>query len=186
MVDMKQRTISAIVLLIILIGSLVISSKLFGIVMLLLAILGFNEFFNIKYRKDNKRLNTIRVLGIISLILITLNETFYKIDLKALILIPLITLSIPVVLYNDKDLYNINDSLYVIGIIYFIGLAFQNIVYLRSIDIMKCIFIFIIAFITDTYAYIGGSLVGIHKLTTISPKKTIEGSLIGTVMGVFI
>ena len=146
MVDMKQRTISAIVLLIILIGSLVISSKLFGIVMLLLAILGFNEFFNIKYKKNNKRLNTIRVLGIISLILITLNETFYKIDLKALILIPLITLSIPVVLYNDKDLYNINDSLYVIGIIYFIGLAFQNIVYLRSIDIMKCIFIFIIAF----------------------------------------
>ena len=121
----------------------------------------------------------------------TFNETYgfepiHMIDLKALILIPLITLSIPVVLYNDKDLYNINDSLYVIGIIYFIGLAFQNIVYLRSIDIMKCIFIFIIAFITDTYAYIGGSLVGRHKLTTISPKKTIEGSLIGTVMGVFI
>ena len=186
MVDMKQRTISAIVLLIILIGSLVISSKLFGIVMLLLAILGFNEFFNIKYKKDNKRLNTIRVLGIISLILITLNETFYKIDLKALILIPLITLSIPVVLYNDTALYNTTDSLYLRGIIYFSGLSFQNIVYLRSIDIMKCIFIFIIAFITDTYAYIGGSLVGRHKLTTISPKKTIEGSLIGTVMGVFI
>lgn len=186
MVDMKQRTISAIVLLIILIGSLVISSKLFGIVMLLLAILGFNEFFDIKYKDGDRRLNTIRVLGIISLILITLNETFYKIDLKALILMPLITFSIPVVLYNDKDLYNINDSLYVIGIIYFIGISFQNIVYLRSIDIMKCIFIFIIAFITDTYAYIGGSLVGRHKLTTISPKKTIEGSLIGTVMGVFI
>lgn len=184
--DMKQRTISAIVLLIILIGSLVISSKLFGIVMLLLAILGFNEFFDIKYKDGDRRLNTIRVLGIISLILITLNETFYKIDLKALILMPLITFSIPVVLYNDKDLYNINDSLYVIGIIYFIGISFQNIVYLRSIDIMKCIFIFIIAFITDTYAYIGGSLVGRHKLTTISPKKTIEGSLIGTVMGVFI
>ena len=67
----------------------------------------------VKYKKDNKRLNTIRVLGIISLILITLNETFYKIDLKALILMPLITFSIPVVLYNDKDLYNINDSLYI-------------------------------------------------------------------------
>ena len=38
----------------------------------------------------------------------------------------------------------------------------------------------------NKYAYIGGSLVGRHKLTTISPKKTIEGSLIGTVMGVFI
>ena len=67
MVDMKQRTISAIVLLIILIGSLVISSKLFGIVMLLLAILGFNEFFDIKYKDGDRRLNTIRVFGIISL-----------------------------------------------------------------------------------------------------------------------
>ena len=49
MVNMKQRTISAIILLILLVGSLVISSKLFGIVMLLVAVLGFNEFFDIKY-----------------------------------------------------------------------------------------------------------------------------------------
>ena len=53
-------------------------------------------------------------------------------------------------------------------------------------SIVKCIFIFIIAFITDTYAYIGGCLIGRHKLTSISPKKTIEGSVVGTVMGTLI
>ena len=53
-------------------------------------------------------------------------------------------------------------------------------------SLARCIFIFIIAFITDTYAYIGGSLVGRHKLTSISPKKTIEGSIIGTVMGTLV
>ena len=53
-------------------------------------------------------------------------------------------------------------------------------------SLIKCIFIFIIAFITDTYAYIGGCLIGRHKLTSISPKKTIEGSVIGTVMGTVI
>ena len=182
---MKQRTISAIILLIILIGSLLISPKLFGIIMMVAAILGFNEFFSIKYEND-KKYRLIRVLGIISLILITLNNTFYKIEMNITILLPLIILSMPIVFYNDSKFYNINDCLYVIGIVYFLGLSFGNIIYLMDTNITKCIFIFIIAFITDTYAYIGGSLVGRHKLTSISPKKTIEGSLIGTFMGVLI
>ena len=53
-------------------------------------------------------------------------------------------------------------------------------------DIFKGIYIFVIAFITDTYAYISGMLIGKHRFTDISPKKTIEGCLIGGVMGVFI
>ena len=48
------------------------------------------------------------------------------------------------------------------------------------------IYIFIISFITDTYAYIGGMLIGRKHFTTISPKKTIEGSLIGALTGSFI
>ena len=55
-----------------------------------------------------------------------------------------------------------------------------------KISLSKCIFIFIISFITDTYAYIGGALIGKHKLTSISPKKTIEGTLVGTIMGVVV
>ena len=182
---MKERTISAVVLLIILIGCLVISSRLFGILMLIISIMGFNEFFDIKFNKK-KELKLIKILGIISLILLTLNNTFYKVDMQVTILLPLLILSLPIIFYNDNKLYNINDCLYVIGAVYFLGLSFGNIIYLRNTNILKCIFIFIIAFITDTYAYIGGNLIGRHKLTSISPKKTIEGSLVGTVMGTFI
>lgn len=182
---MKQRTISAIILLAILIGCLVTSSRLFGILMLVVSIIGFNEFFDIKFG-GKKELKLIKVLGIISLVLLTLNNTFYKVDTHVTILLPLLILSFPIVFYNDNKLYNINDCLYVIGAVYFLGLSFGNIIYLRNTNILKCIFIFIIAFITDTYAYIGGSLVGRHKLTSISPKKTIEGSLIGTIMGTFV
>ena len=183
---MKQRTISAIILMIILISCLVINSKLFGLVMLFFGIIGFNEFFDIKYKDKSKELRIIKILGIISMILIMLNNTFYNIDTKVVILLPLLILSLPIVFYNDNKLYNINDSLYVLGIVYFLGFSFENIIYLRDTDISKCIFIFIIAFITDTYAYIGGSLIGRHKLTSISPKKTVEGMLIGTFMGVLI
>ena len=36
---------------------------------------------------------------------------------------------------------------------------------------------------TDTYAYIGGMLIGKNKLTSISPKKTIEGAVGGLLGG---
>ena len=183
---MRQRVLSAIVLLAILIGCLIISSKLFGLVMMIIAILGFNEFFDIKYSDNLKKYHLIKILGIISLILIALNNTFYNININVTILIPLLILSVPIVFYNDSKFYNINDALYVMGIVYFLGLSFGNIIYLMNTNISKCVFIFIIAFITDTYAYIGGMLVGRHKLTSISPKKTVEGSVIGVLMGVVI
>ena len=116
-------------------------------------------------------------------------------------------LSIPIIFYNDNKLYNINDSLYVLGIVYFLGLSFGNnifsindafyliggifflgtsfslLILIRNISLNLLIYLFLITVITDTYAYIGGSLIGRHKLTTISPKKTIEGSIVGTFMG---
>ena len=94
--------------------------------------------------------------------------------------------TIPIVFYNDSKRYNIQDAFFVLGVVFFLGFAFHNIVYMAKIDIYRCVFIFLIAFVTDTYAYISGCLVGRHKLTSISPKKTIEGSLIGTIMGVLI
>lgn len=151
--------------------------------MTIVALLGYNEFFDIKYEK---KLKFIKVLGLLFLILISLNGIFYKFDISVLLLILLIVLSIFIIVYNNNELYSINDSLYVFGIVCLLGVAFNNIVCLRDTDIIKCMYIFIIAFITDTYAYIGGMLIGRHKLTEISPKKTIEGSLIGTIMGVVV
>ena len=125
---MKQRTISAIILLVIMIGSIIIDSKLFGILMLLFSIIGFKEFFDIRYDNKNKKLNLIRLLGIISVLLIVMNNTFYNIDLNVVVLIPLLVLSLPIVFYNDSKLYNIIDALYVLGIVYFLGFSFGNII----------------------------------------------------------
>lgn len=183
---MKQRTISAIILLGIMIGSILINTKLFGILMLLFSVIGFREFFDIRYKEKNRKLDLIRLIGILSVLMIGMNNTFYKIDLNIVVLIPLLILSLPIVFYNDSKIYNITDALFTLGIVYFLGFSFGNIIYMADSSLVKCIFIFIIAFITDTYAYIGGCLIGRRKLTSISPKKTIEGSIIGTVMGTLI
>ena len=128
---MKQRTISGIILLIVLIGSLVISSQLFAILMTGAAVIGFNEFFTVKFGKNNE-LNVIKILGMLLVIFITLNNIFYKVELNVLILIPILSLSLPMLLYNNNKVYNIIDSLFVIGIVYFIGLSFGNIILMRE------------------------------------------------------
>lgn len=183
---MKTRTISAVVLMIILVGSIMLGYEAFGLVMLVSAIMGYHELIHIKYEEKGKDIDIIRLIGVICLILLVLNETFFKLNDELLLIVPMLGFTIPIVIYNDNKRYNINDAFFIMGIVFFLGFAFHNIIYMAKADVYKCVFTFLIAFVTDTYAYIGGRLVGRHPLTSISPKKTIEGSLIGTVMGCLI
>ena len=44
----------------------------------------------------------------------------------------------------------------------------------------------LITILTDTFALFGGKLVGKHKFTSISPNKTIEGCIIGSLISTFV
>ena len=67
----------------------------------------------------------------------------------------------------------------------YITAAFNGIIYIRDIEgsgRYLYLLIFIGAWITDTFAYFTGMLLGKHKLIPeVSPKKTVEGSIGGTV-----
>ena len=180
---MKKRLLGATIVLTILISSLAMGNIPFTIVITLISLLAQKELIDIKYSKS--QIKKIRPITHILLILILLEE-YLPLTPTSLVSLTILALIIPIVIYNDKEKYNIHDALYLIGITILIGLSFQNIIEVQSISIKKCIYIFVIAFITDTYAYIGGKLIGKHPLTTISPKKTIEGTIIGTIMGIII
>ena len=181
---MKKRLIGAFIVLSVLITSLILGDNVFAIVISIIALLGLKELIDIKFK--NRNIIFIKVLTYILLGLFMFNNLVLKFDSKIVICASLILLILPIIFYDDKDKYNINDSLYLFGIIFFLGYAFLNIIEIRNISIVKCIYIFVIAFITDTYAYISGMLIGKHRFTDISPKKTIEGCLIGGIMGSFI
>lgn len=183
---MKKRLIGAFLLLLVLIGSIMIGYEAFGLVMLVCSVIGYRELVNIKYEKSEKSMDMIVIIGVICLIFLVLNETFFNLSSDLLLLVPMLGFTMPIVFYNDSKRYNIQDAFFVMGAVFFLGFAFHNIIYMAKVDIYKCIFIFLVAFVTDTYAYIGGCLIGRHKLTSISPKKTVEGSIVGTVMGVLI
>lgn len=183
---MRMRTIGAGILLFILIGSIMIGYQAFGLVMLVCAVMGYGELINIRYNVNDKNLNMVRLIGGASLVLMVLNDTFFNLSNEVLFLVPMLGLTIPIVFYNDTKRYNIQDVFFIMGVVFFLGFAFHNIIYMAKTDVYKCVFIFLIAFITDTYAYIGGCLIGRHKLTSISPKKTVEGTLVGTLMGIIV
>jgi phosphatidate cytidylyltransferase len=66
----------------------------------------------------------------------------------------------------------------------YITLGFWSVFYIRSMDeqffvTLGLVFMFVAIWATDVFAYYGGKLFGKHPLSPISPKKTIEGTVIG-------
>ena len=178
---MKKRVVSAFLMILIFALCIIISSKIFAILMLICGNLCLKELIDIKYK--NKYIDFVKCVCYLSISILILNGVFFKFNTLFTLIFPILSIITPIIFYNDNKKYNMEDSLYLIGITFFLGIAFNIIVYLREIDIALCLYIFLVACLTDTYAYIGGSLIGRHKLTEISPKKTIKGSILGSFMG---
>lgn len=121
---------------------------------------------------ENKELHPIKSVSIIISIglFILLWQKIYT---------GLLLLIIPVLLevFREKKRNPLNAIVQVFGFIY-ITIPF---VLLNELDINPALvlYIFILIWSCDTFAYFGGKFFGKHKLTSISPKKTIEGAIIG-------
>ena len=80
---------------------------------------------------------------------------------------------------------NFSDAITYFAMVAYIFAALNCIVYIReysNIGQYLYILVFMAAWITDTFAYFTGYLIGKHKLIEdVSPKKTIEGSIGGIV-----
>ncbi|MFI3252603.1 MAG: phosphatidate cytidylyltransferase [bacterium] len=64
------------------------------------------------------------------------------------------------------------------------GMGISALVMLKAFNIDFIIYLFLITTMTDMFAYFGGVLFGKHKMApTISPKKTWEGAVIGSIFG---
>lgn len=187
---MKTRIISAIVALAILLPIINMGGLIFRVLIYVLSIMSIKELLDVKETK--KELPAF--IKFISYIIITL-IVFYNTRTTDLILsldyrtVAALFLSflIPTVLYHDREKYSINDAFFLIGSIFFLGTSFSVINIIRNIDLNLLIYILLITIFTDSFAYIIGSLIGKNKLLeNVSPKKTIEGMISGSIMGTFV
>lgn len=187
---MKKRVFSIIIMAIIFIPLLITGGKSFAGLMTLLALLGMYELLKIKESEREIPL-IMKVFAYILLIFIALNnmdklDFYYTMDYKLISIIIFIFI-IPIVLIGENKRYNISDALYLIGSTLLLGFSFNLMIIIRNYDFNYFIYLLLISTITDTFAFIAGQLIGKNKLCPkVSPGKTVEGMIIGTIMGVFV
>ena len=186
---MKTRVISAIILLIILVPLIKIGGPAFNIGLYLISILALKEFLDIKESKKPIP-SFIRLIAYIFMTLLVLSginsdiET-YALDYRLLAALVILFL-IPTILYHDRKKYSVNDAFYLIGGLLFLGISMSLFITAREISLRMFVFLISIPIITDIFAYVTGMLIGKHKLLPeISPNKTWEGFIGGTLLAVF-
>lgn len=183
---MKKRIISALIVLAVALPILIKGGLLLDIGIILLGLLGLKEFITAKEGK--KRLPLFIKVVSYSLLVVTLvfglsNKEVLTLNYTCLSAL-FMTLLLPTVLYHDRTKYSINDAFYMIGGVLFLSISMLLLGTIREMGLALLIYLFSITVINDTYALITGMLVGRNKLAEeISPKKTIEGSIGGLIMG---
>lgn len=187
---MKQRVISAVVALAILIPLFILGGIWFNIAFFILTLIGLREFM--KVRENEKKFPDF--IRLISYLMITFlyfentvnNKLDFSIDYRIIAGI-FLTLLLPVVLYHDEKKYDVKDAFYLLGGVFFLGCSMSLFSIYRSYSLELIIFLFLITIITDSYAYFVGRLIGNNKLLeSISPKKTWEGTIGGSLAGTFV
>lgn len=187
---MKQRTISAILMLIIVVPLFIIGGLYYNIGIFALSLLALKEFLDVKETKKQLP-NFVKMISYVFLtILIATNITNgvlnFQMDYRVISGL-LLTFLVPTILYHNNEKYSINDAFYLIGGIFFLSLSMILLINIRQFSLSVLGYLILITVMTDTFAYLTGMLIGKNKLLEeISPKKTWEGSIGGTLFAVFI
>ena len=187
--DMKQRVISAIVAIIIVVPIVLYGGIPFYLGASVLGLIGFYEL--LKARKIERDIpNIMKLVCMFAFIIIMMDNWGNKVLVfnsnDKLILSILLTV-IPIVFFNKKKSYDINDALFMLGTIMFLGISFNHLVNIRVGSLYNFIYLVLITTMTDTFAYFTGRLIGKHKMCpSVSPNKTWEGFVGGLVFGTII
>lgn len=146
----------------------------------IVAIIAMHEFYN-AVAKESKPIRWIGYLACISIAFIHIIPLQY-LSVIITIVIPsiILVLFLHVILSNMKT--NFKDIAYTFFGIFYIALFIMFLALIRGMENGKVLiwYVFFSAWATDVFAYFVGKYLGKHKFSEISPKKTIEGCIGGT------
>lgn len=184
---MKKRIVSAIIMFLIIIPILIFGGIPYSLGVGVISLIAYKEMLDLRKNKNDYP-NIVKLFGLIS-ILYLIYSNFEKYGLlfglsyKILCGITLV-ICIPTLFFKEK--YKIEDAFHLLATILFLGLGFNLFISVYNYGIKYFILLIMITILTDTFALFGGKLIGKHNFTSISPNKTIEGCIIGSLVSTFV
>lgn len=183
---MRKRIITGLIGGALVLGLVYLGGFFFNVLVFVIALGAFYEY--VVMNRDKPYAPHVLLGYILTFVLIFFNlwEIKFVFHLDILWLITFLLLFLAVLTKNRVSLRRL--SYIVIGSVY-IGLGFHYMVLVRGMEDGLWLTYWVIGVIwgTDSGAYFGGRWLGRHKLwPSISPKKTWEGALVGTIVAVFL
>ena len=184
---MKTRIISACFMLPLL-AFLYIGGKALLLLMLVISAIGIAEFYN---AFENIDVHASWPVGYIALVILygLIYVSYFVQDSPQLYyqyigfwFFLTFVAAMLIVLFSEE--HNPLDGLITVFGVFYVGFFLAHIVFMDQFPerrdlVWMCLFT---ALVTDIFAYFGGYLFGKHKLAPIiSPKKTVEGAIVGVV-----
>ena len=177
---MKTRIISSIILFPIIVAAVVLGGFWLWAFMLAVSLVGMSEFYKALNGGKHRMENVLGHLGIISYFLLISNPVLSRFSVMLFGMFIVLNL----ILFTIKhEKITPQDVMVNIFGFFYVGVLLSNVYLVRTHEFGAYFvwFIFISAWACDTCAYFSGMLFGKRKLApALSPKKTIEGAIGGT------
>ena len=154
----------------------------------LIGCIAYKELYDINKEGKNEIPTLVRIIGLLGMLFL-IYSNFEKYGLLfgipyKLICILALLLFIPIIFYNKR--YSTSDAFEIFGKVLFLGISFNLLISIYNYNIKYFILLILITTLTDTFALFGGRLIGKHHFTKISPNKTIEGCIVGSLISTFV
>ena len=184
--NMKQRVITAVVALLVFLPLLYLGGLPFDILITVLGLVAMSEFLIMK----KKLLVSVEAILAFLMMLAVLVPVFFEGFLTQGNLggsFYFFALAMLVYTVFSKNRFSFDDAgVLVLGALY-AGLGFRFMILARAESLWMMLYALLIVWITDSGAYLIGRKLGKHKLAPhVSPNKTWEGSIGGTLSAVVI
>ncbi|MDR3189778.1 MAG: phosphatidate cytidylyltransferase [Lactobacillaceae bacterium] len=188
---MKTRVITAIVALIVFIPTIVYGGWVLQILAALLAAIALSE---VAMMRKRLLVSFEAIISMFGAMLMTLPNGIWKsiaeqlpIDLHATSLLYIFVLLMLLHTVISGKQFTFEDAGVFTLAIFYVGIGFHYLVEARMAGLDTLFYVLLIVWITDSGAYMIGRKFGKHKLAPkLSPNKTWEGSIGGTVVAVLV
>ena len=183
---MMKRIISGIAIFAIVLAVFFFANQY--VVDVFVALITARSIFELYKALEVKGHNPIKTIGLISSLAICFLHVIpkeFSIYYIGMVMVLSIFLLFLISIIKHKKVNVVDISLTFFGVCYVVIFS-MFVALLRGRDNGKFLvwYIFIGAWITDTFAYFVGKNFGKHHFTKVSPNKTIEGSIGGTILSV--